>query len=217
MSDFFNRDNAYNSFMTKAFDLCLLNLMLFVTSLPYFTLGASLTAYYRVALAVTRNSDSGIIRSYFSEFKRSFGKSTLLFIVPGLILPLLLFDLYFWSHLQNEMRPIGYTASIIMLLLWACWMFWLFPLSAAYENTNINTMRNAVKFAVSFMPATIAMSAAGLAYCAVILFHNALWAFVPVFALSLMLYPQSLYVSRVFGRYNEEQRRKEGRDDKGDI
>ena len=85
-------------------------------------------------------------------------------------------------------------------------MFWLFPLTAQFENTNRAAMKNAVKFAVSFLPVTLIMSVAGMAYCAILLLNSMLWPFIPVFALSLMLYPQTLYVNRVFKKYRAEHK-----------
>lgn len=216
MSDFFNRDNAYNSFMTKAFDLCVLNFIFFITCLPYFTIGASLTAVYGTMLKMTEDRGSSVVKMYFSEFRKSFGKSTLMFIIPGAALPVLLFDLYYWSHVEAAVSPAGYISAIALLVLWACWMFWMFPLSAAFENTVGGTMKNAVKFALSFAPVTLLMSVAGMAYCALILFNSILWPLVPVFALSLMLYLQTMYVNKVFKKYKSDHKEVYG-DDKGAL
>ena len=205
MSDFFNRDNAYNRFMIRAFDLCALNLVFFITCLPYFTIGASLTALYRVLFAVHEKRGGGVVKMYLSEFARNFGKSTLLFILPGLLLPLLLFNMYFWSNVPTPFAPAGYTATVVMLVMWACWMFWLFPLTARFENSNINTMKNAVKFALCFFPLTAVISVAGLLYCALLFYGRALWPLVPVLALLVMLYPQSIYVHRSFMRYERDR------------
>ena len=201
MSDFFNRDNAYNRFMTRAFDLCLLNGMFFLTSLPLFTMGASLTAVYRVMFAMADNRGGGVVGMYWSEFKANFKKSTLLFLLPAFAFLLLVFDLLYWGQSQESMKTVFFTASVVMLVIWGSWMFWLFPLSAMFENKISTTMLNAGKFALSFAPVTVIASAAEMAFCGLLLFNAALWPFIPVFAISLMLYPHSLYVNRCFKKY----------------
>lgn len=216
MSGLFNRDNAYNSFMAKAFDLCVLNLIFFITCLPYFTTGASLTAVYSTMLKMTENRGGSVIKMYLSAFKSSFKKSTIMFIIPGIALPVLLFDLLYWSDAQTAMRSAGYISALVMLILWACWMFWLFPLSAAFENTIGNTMKNAAKFAASFAPMTLLISIIGMLYIGWLFFSAMLWPFIPVFALLLLLYPQTLYVNRVFRKYKSEHKEVYC-DDKRDI
>lgn len=199
--------------MTKAFDLCVLNLMFFITSLPLITIGASINAYMRTAYSLAEERDSGVVKTYFSEFKSGFLKSTLLFLLPAFAFLLLMFDLLYWGHVRSEAQSVFLIASVVMLVIWGCWVFWLFPVAATFENKVTTNMLNAGKFALSFAPVTLLMSIAQMALLALIAVSPMLWPFVPVFAFSLMMYPQALYTNRCFKKYRADHREIYGDDD----
>lgn len=202
MGSFFARDNAYTGFMSKAFDLCVLNLVFFISCLPIFTIGAALTAMYTMLERTAKNEQSALVRSYFAEFKRSFKSSTRLFILPLLALVLIVFDLWYWSINGIGM---GVAFAAVLLVVWGMMMYWLFPMTVRFENSAKNMLKNSFKFAISFLPVTIVSVVLGLVYCAALMSFEMLMPFVPVFALVLMLYPQSLYTSRCFNKYISER------------
>ena len=66
MDKLFNMDNKFFSFMGRAADLFMLNVVFVICCLPVVTIGASLTALHYVTLKMARNEESYIIRSFFS-------------------------------------------------------------------------------------------------------------------------------------------------------
>ena len=55
MDRIFNMDNKFFTFMGKAADLILLNIIFLICCLPVVTIGASVTAMYYVTLKMVRN------------------------------------------------------------------------------------------------------------------------------------------------------------------
>ena len=51
----FNPDSKFSQFMSKVFDLMVLNLVFIFTSIPIFTIGVNYTALYYVTLKMVKN------------------------------------------------------------------------------------------------------------------------------------------------------------------
>ena len=62
-------DSKMMSFLSRIFDLIILNILFVLCSLPVITIGSSLTALYSVTLKMVRNEESYIFRSFFKSFK----------------------------------------------------------------------------------------------------------------------------------------------------
>ncbi len=76
MDRIFNMDNKFFTFMGKAADLILLNIIFLICCLPVVTIGASVTAMYYVTLKMVRNEESYISRSFFQSFRQNFRQAT---------------------------------------------------------------------------------------------------------------------------------------------
>ena len=204
MRDLFNRDNWYTRFMEKLFNICLLNVLFFVTCLPVVTIGASITAMYSVLVKICNDRESGIVKLYFKELRRGFVYGTKQFFFPLLILALMIFDIGYWAGSSSGISPLGYIATAAMIMLWCCWMMWLCPLSVTFDNTVRNTMINAGKFALSFLPLTFIISAASLAIFVVLIASPGLMPLLAIGAFTGIAYGQCMYVDHALKKYMKE-------------
>ena len=68
MNRLFNIDNPIMQFISKIFDLVLLNLLFILFSIPVITAGASLSALYYVSLKILRGEDPYIWQNFFQSF-----------------------------------------------------------------------------------------------------------------------------------------------------
>ena len=80
MERLFNVDSKLFLFINKIVDLVILNLLFLITSLPIITIGASLKALCETALRLMNNTESYIVRNYFTAWKNAFKRSTVLWI-----------------------------------------------------------------------------------------------------------------------------------------
>ena len=76
----FNPDSPIMRFLSRLFDLIVLNALFIICCLPVVTIGASITAMYSVTLKMIRNEECYIVRGFFSSFKKNFKTATLLWI-----------------------------------------------------------------------------------------------------------------------------------------
>ena len=85
MADMFQRSSAAMRFLNGLGTLIICNLLFIITSIPIFTIGASLSAMYRITFEMHMGRDPYVIKDYFRYFKETIKSSTIIW-VPCLIL-----------------------------------------------------------------------------------------------------------------------------------
>ena len=61
-------------YLNRFADLMILNLLFLLTSIPIFTIGASLTALYSVCFRLGTDREGSTFRDYFAAFKENFAR-----------------------------------------------------------------------------------------------------------------------------------------------
>lgn len=156
----FNFDSPLGQLLTKITDLLLLNLCFLICCIPIFTIGASLTALYSVSL--TQSNDSGILYRFFSAFKTNFQKSTVIWLIILCIGAFFILDMIVLSSLTivgAEFVCIILQIGIFLLLEVSCLAF---PLTAKYDNSVLQTLKNALIFSIVGVPFVLLMLLLGL-------------------------------------------------------
>ncbi len=97
MISLFDPENSFWSFLNRIYNLAFAGFLWFLTSLPLITIGASTTALYSYAFAVTGQRDGYVAKSFFASFRKNFVKATVVWIGMLCIFGFLLFDAYLAS------------------------------------------------------------------------------------------------------------------------
>ena len=82
---FFNPKSAATRFLTGLCNLIIVNLLFIITCIPVFTIGASLTALYRITIAILAGDNPAIFKDYFRAFRDNFLKATLLELLYAVV------------------------------------------------------------------------------------------------------------------------------------
>ena len=206
----FQSDNLLSRVLTKVFDLCLLNILFLITSLPIFTIGVSLSALYTVTLAMSKNEESPVFKMYFRMWKQNFKKGMIAGLILLGIVALLIFDMWIWWNSRISYRMFFMIATLVLLSLVIMVSNWVFPLIAKFENSVKNMFKNAMIFSMIYAIVSFCMGIVIVGYGALILKH--LVVLLPLFFLFgviLLVYPWTLYVNLRFERYLNEQKERE--------
>lgn len=139
------KDPILRRFMTAFGNVFALNICFIIASLGVITIGAALTALFSMCMKLQENnSDAQIIKEYFGEFKKNFKKATLEWLIVIGILGVM-FGEYLLVVTQPGTLATFYTIVLIAeLVALALVMAFLFPLTARYDNTVVNTFKNAI-------------------------------------------------------------------------
>ena len=81
MNRLFNIDNPVMQFLSKMFDLVVLNLIFILSCIPVITIGASISALYYVCLKMLRGEDPYIWQNYWKAFRQNFKQSTIVWLL----------------------------------------------------------------------------------------------------------------------------------------
>ena len=184
MKKLFDPDSPILRFLTQAAELAWLNILWVVCSLPVFTLGASTAALCTAVRNMIRDSGHWNSAAFFRAFRDNFKKSTLLWLILLAALALLGADVYILRALFPE-QLFWLVLPGVCFALWLMVFIWAFPLTATFENTLWNTIKNAVLLSVGYLPRTLLMAVIHL--LPVILFAVSPAAFYGVSVLWLVL------------------------------
>ncbi len=158
MDKLFNMDNKFFSFMGRAADLMMLNIVFIICCLPIVTIGASLTALHYVTLKMARNEESYIIRSFFKSFKQNFRQATIINIIMLAVGAILYFDLHVVNAMSGSMASVLHVLFIAFGIVYFVIFLYLYPVLAKFYNTIKHTFRNAFLMSIRHLPYTVLMA-----------------------------------------------------------
>ncbi|MBR4403558.1 MAG: DUF624 domain-containing protein [Clostridiales bacterium] len=202
---FFNPKSTATRFLTGLCNLIIVNLLFILTSIPVFTIGASLTALYRITIAILAGDNPAIFRDYFKAFKDNFLKATLLELLYAIVSAFFIFEVVMVNTMMSpDLSWVQYIPYFFLLLILAHTLY-SFPLLAWFEESFGQILKNALLLSITNLPVTImyVIFTAGLAY--------AFWQF-PSLTASLMIFLgisllalfYSLFLKRIFEKLGAE-------------
>lgn len=209
MASVFNYDSPLMRAMSKIADIMILNLLVIVTCIPIFTIGASMSAMHYVLIKLTKNEGSSVAEMYFKSFKDNFVQGTALWFINLAILGFVGFDCYLFFFTANTM-PAAVLMAVIavgILLLMACMYF--YPMQARFINPVAKTVKNSFLIMIVNFPKSILMFLLYLVPLGVfILGLTAGWFLIPfviLFGFSAPGYGAAMLYKKVFGRLEPKQ------------
>ena len=207
MKNFFSMDAPLFRILATLYDLIILNLLTILGCVPLVTAGASLTAMHYVLIAMVRDEEPDIARSYLRSFRENLRQSTILWCGYLLILSLCVWTAAGAGDGTGN-GVIRALCGIVGLLLYLLSLY-LWPFVAHFRNTIPRSIQicAALTAAYLFRTAGMAVIPPALAALAVV-FLPASVPLVVLFGLSLPGYFCALL-------YNPVLRRLEGREDAG--
>lgn len=150
-------DNVVMRALSRICDFLLLNILWVVCSIPLFTIGASTTALYTVMLKIVKNEEGYIVKGFLKAFKENFKKSTIIWLILAVIGIVVGVDFRVSLGMAGTMRTVFQSIFIVFGVIWLCVVIYAFPLTARYENTVKNTLKNALLLSLAKLPYTILM------------------------------------------------------------
>lgn len=148
MMGIFAPDGKLARFLNKIGDLILLNIMTLICCIPIVTIGAALTALHANTLKMARNEEGKVISGYFKAFRENFKQATVLWLISAAIMGFIAFDIYILRYATYTFVDEYKGILLVVLVLVAMVVMYLFPVLARFENTTKNTMKNAAMFFV---------------------------------------------------------------------
>ncbi len=205
LNTLFDLDNKVFRILGKVGDIICLNIIFLISCIPIVTIGAAITALYDVAMKLSVNHESYIIKGYFKSVRENFKKSTSIWIaILGAYIVILL-DIKVANMYDSMGWSIVHYLLVILFILLNMLASYIFPMQAKFENTYLNTIKMAFIMSIKHLPTTIMILIfnAILPFCLIASnesFWNGLIGF-GFFGFALVAYLNSMILLRVFEKY----------------
>lgn len=187
-----------------------LNILFLLFCIPVITIGASLTALYVVMLRIVRKEEGPVFKGFWEAFRRNLKKSTILWLLVLLAFCVLGGEIVYVLNFTGTVVNFYMIVIAVEAVLLALILPFLFPLSARYENTILNTIKNALLLSISNLGAWLKIMIAWMApvllsYYYPMLFINTwyLWLFL---LFGLIAFGTSHTINRVFEKVSAAQK-----------
>ena len=201
MKKIFDMDHPFMQALSVAADLLAMNVLALLCCLPVITAGAGLTAMNDLAIHLTRQEETYLVKPFFRSFRDNWKQSTLLWLIFLAAAAILYFD----YHAAAVYAPLlRYPIAAIGILLLALAMY-VFALQARYENTIGGTLKNAVSLAIAYFPRTLGIVVFTLAFWLLAIhFYRFGIPVLLLFGLSLPCYVSMLLLRGVFEKLENQ-------------
>lgn len=156
MRGMFSMDSPLMNVLTKVADLILINIMFLVVSIPIVTIGAGYTAMYSVCMKLVKDEEGSVTKQFLKAFKENFKQATIMWVPMLVIAAGLIID---YIVVKRGASPKSFETIIYVLAaIWAILFINIFPLIAKFENSILNTIRNALVVAFVHIVKTVFMA-----------------------------------------------------------
>lgn len=201
----FNEDNFLYIFLSRVWDIVLVNVLFIFCSLPIITIGPSFTAMHHVTLRMTKGNNIGTCKTFFRAFKANFKQSFIVWIVSLLAMIVLLTNIEFLKTVGGSFASFLFYASYILLIFILVINLYIHPVIAAFEGNIKAQIRNSVIFIFMKLPYAFFMFLMwafplSLAYIDIGFqpFYAFCWSF---FGFGLIAYINSRFLYKLFKPY----------------
>ncbi len=199
----FNTESPIFQFLETFSDFVVLNFLFVITCIPIVTIGPALSALYTVTLREARNEQGYILQSYFQALKENFKRSFLLSLLYALAGAILLYNLAFWAQMKTV------TGNVVLILISCCCLLYLlsllyvFALSAKFENSLKQTVKNSLLLALANpMQTLIILLILVIGFC--LAFVSPIFrVFLLIFGFAFLAYCTSFPLTKVFSKYED--------------
>lgn len=149
---FFSVDSPFYRFISKFWDLVQLNFFWLLCCLPVVTIGASTVAACSVALKMAEDTEGYIGKSFFKAFRENLKSGIPLGVLALVAAYAVYLDFQFWQATEGLLFLV---MGMIAVFVFVLGFLYAFPLSARYENTLINTLKNSYEISTHYFLRTL--------------------------------------------------------------
>jgi uncharacterized membrane protein YesL len=131
----FGGGRKFYQFATKVAELMWLNVLVFICSIPIFTIGAASSAMHHVLIQIHRDEEDKITRTFFRAFIKNFKQATLVWLCYIVFYFLLLVDDWALRALNNDSLKYLHLFVPVMVFISSLSLSWSFVLQGRYNLT----------------------------------------------------------------------------------
>ena len=205
MASFFSPKSMGTKILTGLTNLIIVNLVFIITCIPLITIGASITALYRITVSIVAGDNPAVLREYFKSFKDNFVKSTLFFLLYLALGAFFGFEIYMVRTMMAEnMQWVQYPAYFFIFAVFASACY-AFPLIAWFEESFKQVLENSLLIALTNLPFTIMQAVIAAVFILLVDYNYAIpLSFVCFMGIASIAWFYSLFLKRIFAKFGAD-------------
>ena len=155
MNTIFEFDSPLMHFVNRFASLVVLNFLFLLTSIPVFTIGASLTALYDVVFRLDTPREGKVFSAYFLAFRKNFKQSTPTWLLLLAIIAVSCVNMVYFSNMSGTFGYLLFLISAAILVNVVLVLSYVFPLISQFDNTFFNNLKNSLLLCIANLPRTL--------------------------------------------------------------
>lgn len=191
--------------LNRLADILMLNMIYIISCIPIITIGAATTALYYITMKMAEGEKVEVWYEYKKTLKNNFKQAAIIWAVLLPIMLVVIANFLLLPAMEQRLGTIVGVTSVTVGIFLLIEMIFVFPLLAGFNNSVINTMKNAIMIFVRHLPLTIIITAIHLLPLALGLLS--LYVFISgfmvvmIFLISTIAYVESIILVRIFKKY----------------
>ena len=205
----FSTENPVWQAMDKMGDLMILNILFIFFSIPIFTIGASMTALYTMTFKMLDETEGNLIKNFFKAFKSNFKQATAIWMVVLVAGLFLAYDASLSYASTSIVAKILMGVIILVAIVYAMWVSWIFPVQSKFDNpVKVNMKNAALMMVIHMFPTTLLITVLNVVPLLLLWYHTALFFWLLPLVVFLMFsfiaYNNSKQLRKAFADYIPE-------------
>ena len=206
----FSTENPVWRAMDRMGDLMILNILFIFFSIPVFTIGAAHTALYTMTFKLLDETEGNLIKNYFKAFKSNFKQATAIWLVVLAAGLFLAYDASLAYVSTSLLAKVFMGVIILVALVYAMWVSWVFPVQCKFDNpVKVNMKNAALMMVIHMFPTTLLITVLNVVPLLVLWFYTSVFFWMlPLVAFllfALIAYNNSKQLRKAFADYIPEE------------
>ena len=190
-------EGAIYGFCSRFVSMVVLSVCWVIYSLPVVTIGASTAALNAVCLKMHAGEDPSPAKSFFAYFKSNFRSATAVWLIMLPVGALTAYSGYLCFTAQG-LPPFMSAVTVMAGAAYLVCMTYLFACSARYENTPLQTIKNALFIGLRYLGRTLVLAAITLTVLFVFMWNSATMLLGAVTVPAFICYVNCSFITRIF-------------------
>lgn len=200
MSNLFNMDNGFFTFLGKICDVIFLSVVYTLLCIPLITIGPANTAIYYATVKVIRRERGYLFREFFKSFKMNFKRAAVVGVILTIMYIIIGVDIYAsWSSWgqASSFSSILFGIYIAIAILLTSFAIYVYPVLSRFELKGKQLIKVVFFMSMKHLPFTLVMLIIQVAAVVGVIFVPILIFIMPVTSTFLI----SLLMERIFKKY----------------
>lgn len=201
---FFSIDGSLYKFLSRFWDMLVLNFLWIVFSIPIITIGASTVAAYSVALKMVDDEEGYTVQSFVKAFKENFKQGIVLGLITIAAGYIVYINIALFNVIESNPLPL-LLIGIIAGIYFTASLLYAFPIAARYHSKVLEILRNSRQICISYFLRTIIMVVLSILMILAAYWNNTTIIFGVLIGPAFFIFTTAAFSKRIFQKIEKDQ------------